>query len=60
MNSETIGFSLLLPDCLWTPKNFSMGSCFILQLSKHVTPGMVKMNFAKPQNEDTVVRNVKP
>ncbi len=50
------GLSFTPPRDLCRPKNFSMGSCDILSLKKHVTSGMVNKYGIKSMKECTAIK----
>lgn len=55
-NCCALGFSPVLPRCLWHPKKFSSGSCESLSLKKNVTPGILKIKLTISTNDLTANR----
>ena len=52
INLATVGFWLALPACRCMPKNFSIGSWFILALKKLQTPGIFVNRYGANSTKD--------
>lgn len=57
-NSWTFGFSFTRPRCLWSPKNFSRGSCVMRRLRNGGAPGILSRVWISSMKLLTIRRNV--